>query len=161
MPRKSKKKKKSEFDIVHATVDQIDNIKKEVTELENMLKADKASAHPKIQDEKEFRAFIQQKKKILKDHTPRRMKGAKANKAYAEAKKLKKEIQEHMLSSKQFDQHYPKSSRGEHDFERSVRQQVAFQSDRVLKRKVQHFRHIMRRLEPSNPELSSIERLRK
>ena len=155
------KKKQSEFDTVHATVDQIDNIKKEVSDLENMLRDDRASGRNKIQDTAEFNALIAQKKKILTDHSPRRMRGAKANRAYAEAKKLKGEIAEHMLSSKQYDQPYPKSSRDDHDFERSVRQQVAFQKDSALKQKVQHYRHIMRRLEPSNPELSSIERLRK
>ena len=96
------------------------------------------------------------------EHKPRRLRGQKANKAYAEAKRLKKIIQGAMPSRKAYFKPYPKSSDGhDFDFERTVAQQVAFQTDPKIKKAVQHYKNIMRRLDPSDPTISNIELLRK
>ena len=104
---------------------------------------------------------IASKKKLLKDGTPKKFKTtAEANKAYAWAKKAQKWIKDHVPN----DAHvlYPtgKSKKGaDHDFERSVQREMEWmkRGDKV----VAQYKHIMQRLNPENPELRSIERLRR
>jgi len=163
MPRK-KAPKKSEFDLVHITPTQIREIKSEINELEKMFKADQASGRPKIQNEIEFKAEIKKKKKVLQNHAPKKLKGPKANRAYKLAKELKKKIQAAMPSSRAYFQQYPKSSdkhTKQADFERTVAQQVAFMQNSEIQQAVTQFKHIMRRLDSSDPTISNIEGLRK
>jgi len=156
------RKKKSEFDLVHASVDQIREIKNDIAHLERMLKADQSQTTPKITDVTEFKAEIAKKKKLIKNHAPKKLTGQKASKAYAKAKELKKIIQEAMPSSKEYYRPYPKGENGHNfDFERAVKQQMAFQTDPKIQKAVQNFKSIMRRLEPENSEISNIELLRK
>ena len=158
----ARKKKKSEFDMVYCTVDQVKEVERDIQYLENMLKADQAQRTPKITDIEEFKSEIRKKKKIIETHKPRKLRGQKANRAYDEAKKLKKIIQDAMPSRKDYFQKYPKSEDGhDFDFERTVAQQVAFQTDPKIKKAVQNWKSIMRRLEPDNPGISNIELLRK
>lgn len=163
MPKK-KASKKSEFDLVHITPAQVQEIKSEINELEKMFTADQASGRPKIQNEIEFKAEIKKKKQVLHDHAPKRLKGPKANRAYALAKELKKKIQAVMPSSNSYFQRYPKSSDNHNrqaDFERTVNQQVAFMKNSEIQRAVAQYKNIMRRLNVDDPTITSIEGLRK
>ena len=99
---KKKAPKKAEFDLVHASVKQIAEVKQEINHLENMLKADEVSGRPKIQDKTEFNADIVKKKKLLEVHTPRKFRGVKGNKAYARSKELKKFIKDAMPKQKDY-----------------------------------------------------------
>jgi hypothetical protein len=152
---------KQKLDLVHLSVDQIRGIKQDIKELENMLKADKASGRPKIQNEAEFVAEIKKKKKLLKDHSPKELRGQNKNKAYARAKELREIIADAMPKKRDYYQRYPKGGDMTHDFDRTVRQQMAFQKDKKLKQAVQEYKHIMRRLEPDDPTISNIELLRR
>jgi len=148
------------LDLVHITVDQIKEIKSDITSMENMLKADIASGRPKIQDKVEFIGEINKKKKILKDHTPKAFRGKKKNEAYTRAKKLKKIIQDAMPSKKAYYQPYPKDG-SSFDFERVVKQQMDFQNNKKMQAAVQEYKHLMRRIDPSDPSITNIELLRK
>jgi len=159
---KKKAPKKSEFDLVHASVAQIAEIKKDINYLENMLRADETNRRPKIQDKAEFKADIEKKKKVLVVHAPRKYRGASGNKAYARIKDLKKIIIDAMPKQKDYFQKYPKDGDvREHDFERTIQQQIAFQTDPKIKKAVQEYKYVMRRLEPDNPTISNIELLRR
>ena len=156
------RKKKSEFDLVHASVDQIREIKNDIAHLERMLKADQSQTTPKITDVTEFKAEIAKKKKLIKNHAPKKLKGKEASKAYAKAKELKKIIQEAMPSSKEYYRPYPKGENGHNfDFERAVKQQMAFQTDPKIQKAVINYKSILRRIDPDNPEITNIELLRK
>lgn len=158
----ARKKKKSEFDLVHASVDQISEIKRDIDSLERMLKSDQSQTTPKITDLAEFKGEINKKKKILKDHAPKKLKGQKANKAYDEAKRLKKIIQDAMPSRKDYFQRYPKGEDGhDFDFERIVKQQVDFQTNPKITGAVRQYKSILRRIDSSDPTISNIELLRK
>lgn len=160
MPRK----KKSEFDSVHASVAQIDETKREIKELENMLSEDARRKSPYIQDPDAVKGEILKKKAMLERCTPKKFRGQKANRALAHARELEAEIKEAMPSSNDYFRPYPakgKTFRQERDFDRSVRQQMAFQSDKKLKKKIREYKHIMRRIDPDDPTLTNIERLRR
>ena len=152
---------KSKYDLVHLSVENIREIKREIKELEFMLKSDKASGNPKIQSEAEFVGEISKKKKLLKDHTPRELKGADANKAYSRAQELRDIIVDAMPKSKDYYQKYPTIGDSGLDFDRTVRQQIAFQTDKKVKNAVKEYKNIMRRLDPQDPTISNIELLRK
>ena len=151
---------KQKLDLVHLSVDNINGIKQEIAELENMLKSDKASGSPKIQNEVEFRAEINSKKKLLKDHAPEELKGQAQNKAFKRVHELKEIIQDAMPSNKEYYQPYPKDG-STHDFERVVKQQMAFQSDKNMQNAVQEYKHLMRRIDPQDPTITNVELLRK
>jgi len=148
------------LDLVHVTVDQIREIKSEIRQMENMLKADIASGRPKIQDRNEFIGEINKKKKVLKDHTPKPFRGRKKNEAYTRAKKLKKFIQSAMPSKKAYYQPYPKDG-SSYDFEAVVKQQMDFQTNKKTQDAVQEYKHLMRRIDPQDPTITNIELLRK
>ena len=61
----ARKKKKSEFDMVYCTVDQVKEVERDIQYLENMLKADQAQRTPKITDIDEFKSEIRKKNKII------------------------------------------------------------------------------------------------
>jgi len=151
---------KQKLDLVHLSADNIRGIKNDIKELENMLSADIASGSPKIQNRAEFTREITEKKKILKDHTPKELRGANKNKAYKRVKELKKIISDAMPPSKEYYQPYPKAG-SSYDFERVVNQQMAFQTDKKMQSMVQEYKHLCRRLDPSDPTITNIELLRK
>lgn len=157
-----RKRTKAEFDMVHCTLDQIREIEQDIAYLEKMLESDQAQRTPKITDVAEFKSEIEKKRKILLNHKPRKLTGQKANKAYAKAKELRKIIQDAMPSRKEYYRQYPKGSEGtDFDFERAVRQQIAFQTDKGMQENVRQYKAILRRLDPDDPVISNIELLRK
>lgn len=164
MAHRKKLQKKTEFDIVHMTEAQCIEVRKDIDSMEKMLADKRPWVRDKITDEAEVRGQIASKKKMLADHSPRKLKGQKANKAYAEAKKLAQYISEHMLTKNQYFQRYPKSSDGHmkhSDFEKAVKKQMADQTNPELQQAVTHYKNIKRRLDSDDPTLPNIEALRK
>ena len=157
-------KKKSALDLVHVTPARIAELKQEINSLERMLKDDRASRNPKIQDEVEFRAQIKKRREELETHMPKKFEGEQANKAYALAKKLRAYLQEKMPSKRLYFQKQIKDSDSHskyQDFETAVQQQMVFQTDPKIQKAVRAYKHIMRRLDPNDPRICNIEMLRR
>lgn len=162
MPRKKVAPK------VFASESVLNEKKSEIKELESMLRGGQVASgvgfrNDKISDPDLIRAEIARREKFIKSNTPVKLKGEDANKAYKRAKEIAEELKEVMPSKKMFFQRYPtgtdRASR-ETNFEEAVRQQMAFQNPQV-QRKVDEYRHIMSRLDPSNPMVRNIEQLRR
>ena len=157
-------KKKSALDLVHITPARIKELKQEINSLERMLKDDRASGRPKIQDEVEFKAQIKKRQKELDTHMPVKFTGQQANKAYDLAKKLKVYIQNRMPSKKAYFQKQIKDADGHskyQDFENAVNQQIAFQTDPKIQKAVRAYKYIMAKLDPNDPRVRNIEMLRR
>jgi len=137
----------------------IKEIKNDVASLERMLEENNkpnSTIYGRIQDPNEVRKQILKKKQNLELHTPEKLTGPKANKAYEWAKKAEKLINEKMPTKKQIGLSYAKEDSA--DFDIAVRKEMWWmQNSRHIIRK---YRHIMRRLDPSNPTLTNLERLR-
>ncbi len=156
--------KKSALDLVHITPGRVAELKQEINTLERMLKADKVSKHPKIQDEVEFVGNIKKKKEELRIHAPVKLTGQNANKAYALAKKLRGILEKHMPTSKAYfqDQTRDKDSHDKkRNFENAVLQQIAFQTNPKLQMVAQRYKHLMRRIDPDDPNISNLETIRR
>jgi hypothetical protein len=163
MPRK-KTVKKTEFDITLMSEAQCEEVRQSINNLEKMLNDERPWVRGKITDEKEVRAEIRKKRALLNEHSPKKLRGAKANRAYAEAKKLKEFIAEHMPDRKSYFQRYSKdtdSHNKQADFERAVQQQMEFQKNPDIQRAVTRYKNIMRRIDSDDPMVSNIEALRK
>lgn len=155
--------RKTEFDIVHMTEAQCNEVRQEINSMEKMLSDTRPWVRDKITDESEVRQQIAGKKKLLTDHSPRKMRGPKANKAYTEAKKLAQFIREEMPTHNQYFQPYRKDSDShtkQSDFEKAVVQQVAFQKNAKLQQAITRYKNICRRLDPDDPTVTNIESLR-
>lgn len=156
-------KKKTEYDIVHMTEAQCSEVKQEIASMEAMLNDPRDWVRNKITDEAEVRGQIASKKKLLEKHVPRKLRGAKANRAYAEAKKLAEFIKDQMPTRKDYYRPYAKNSDDHNkqaDFERAVTQQMEFQKNAKVQEAVIRYKNIMRRLDPKDPTVSNIENLR-
>lgn len=156
--------KKSALDLVHITPARINELKQEINSLEKMLKDDRASGRPKIQDEVEFKDQIKKRQKELEEHRPKKFEGQQANKAYELAKKLKAYLQKKMPSKRLYFQKQIKDSDSHNkyqDFEAAVQQQIAFQTDPKIQKAVRAYKHIMARLDPEDPRIRNIEMLRR
>lgn len=158
------RKKQTEYDIVHMTEAQCREVKEEIASLEGMLNDPRPWVRNKITDEGEVQKVIRAKKELLKNHTPRKLTGQKANRAYAEAKKLAEFIKEQMPSRNDYYRPYAKNSDNHNrqaDFEKAVQQQMEFQRNKKIKEAVIRYKNIMRRLDPKDPTVSNIENLRR
>ena len=156
MPRK---KKQNEYDTAFITPAYAAKIKQEIEGLENMLKADQSSKNPKIQDVGEFVQNIRKKKIVLENHVPKKFRGQTSNTAWARAKDLGEKIKKELPGKKDYYMRYPKDDSSQ-DFERVVKQQVRFQTDPKIQSMVREFKHLMSRIDPSDPTIRNIERLR-
>ena len=156
MPRK---KKQNEFDLSFITPAQAAKTKQEIESLETMLKADQASRKPKIQDVGEVMQNIKRKKTMLENHTPKKFRGQTSNAAWSRAKDLAEKIKKEMPGKKEYYMRYPKEESSQ-DFERVVNQQVRFQTDPKIQSMVREYKHLLRRIDPSDPSIANIERLR-
>jgi len=119
---------------------------------------DHAAKH--IQDPAEVRKEIYKRKKMLAEHTPTKLKGPKANKMYQWAKNYEKWRKEHSLSNAQLGQMYPKSDSKSADFEQAVNALYMEMTNPKLQRADMMYKHIMRRLDPDNPNVTDSRRLR-
>lgn len=137
----------------YLTNTQIRELKAEITGLEAM---GKNMAH-KIQDKAEFYANIMQKKKMLEDCTPKKLTGAAGNKALKRAREIEAKLKETMLSSKE----YMQSKNDSYDFNRAVNYQVKLMTDPEYQKMTREYKNIMRQIDPSDPTISNIERLRR
>jgi len=142
-----------------ATPQQINEIRADINRSEKMLEADKRSRSPKIQDVAEFNMELDKKRKILEDHTPKPFRGKNKDKAAKRIRELDSFIQEHMPKSRDYYQQQPKGCNN--DFERTVNQQIAFQTNPKIQKAVAERKHLVARLEPQDPTLRNIERLRR
>ena len=159
MPRKKK------VDTVFMSDKQINEVKQEIAGIDNLLKRHERQDYvgKLVQDPGELIKEKYKHEQLLKDHTPHKLRGQNANKKLAEARKLGEEIAEAMPKGKDYYNRYPKDADGhsrQADFDRAVDQQVAFQSQ-AMQLKVQRYKSIMRRIDPSDPTLTNIEALRK
>ncbi|MHC4604895.1 MAG: hypothetical protein ACYS6W_16390 [Planctomycetota bacterium] len=160
MPRK---KKTDEFEIVYLTNAQIADLKREIASAEKMLNDPRPWVRNKITDEVEFLKDVEANKQTLRDFSPKRLRGAKQNRAFKEAKELAAFIKDQMPGTQSYYQRYPKGSDGHSrhsDFERTVQQQVKFQTDKKIQRAVTRYKNIMRRLDPDDPTITNVEALR-
>lgn len=157
----AKKTKKAEVDLAFITPTQAVKIEQEIENLEIMLKNDRSGLYgsPKISDTAEFMKLIKEKRDILANHTPIKFRGQTSNKAYARAKELAKLIKDKLPSKKDYFMPYPKED-SSFDFERAVKQQVDFQTDQKTQAMVREYKRIMARIDPSDPTIRNIERLR-
>ena len=155
------KKKKDEFDLAFLTPAQASKIEQEIEGLENMLKVDRSGLYgsPKISDIAEFTKQIKTKREILEKHMPKKFKGQTSNKAYARVKELAGLIKKELPSKRSYFMPYPKEE-SSYDFEKAVNQQVKFQTDPKIQSMVKEYKHLMSRIDPNDPTIRSIERLR-
>jgi len=156
--------KKTEYDIVHMTDAQCVEVKADIERMEKMLNDPRDWVRKKITDVNEVKTEIQKKKDLLKAHVPKKLRGQKANKAFARAKELKEYIQKHMPDRKSYFQPYAKDSdshKRQADFERTVKQQMEFQKNPEIQKAIIQYKNIMRRIDPQDPSISNIEALRK
>lgn len=147
------------------TIDNIRAIKKDITGMENMLKADEAKEDKdkKIQDLAKLKEEIKTKASFLKKVTPKKLKGTKVNKAEKRIGELKKIIGKEMLSENEYYQTHPKNSDSHmkrRGFENAVEQQIKFQTDPKLKKAVNEYKALMRQLDPDDGLASNIESIR-
>ena len=78
---KRKQRVPKSFDKVYSTPQQISEVKNDITVMERMLAADKASGRPKIQDEAAFRNEIEKKQEFISQHAPKELVGKKSNRS--------------------------------------------------------------------------------
>ena len=154
-------KKKNDFDLAFITPAQANKIEQEIENLETMLRNDQSGyfGRPKISDTTEFMKQIKEKKDILVNHTPKKLKGQASNKAYARVKELARLIKNELPTKKAYFMPYPKEE-SSFDFERAVDQQVKFQTDKKIQSMVREYKHLMAKIDPSDPSIRAIERLR-
>ena len=166
-------KPKSAFDIVHMTPAQVKEVKRDVADLKKMLREDQQRRSPKIIDRMEFAEDIRRKEKMIADHSPRDFRSkAEENKAFAYAKKLGDWISNQMPSTRAYYQEQPKEKdrygnpiipdhNEKQAFEKTVEQQMHFQTDKRCIEAVNRYKNIMRRLDPLDPTITNIELLRR
>jgi len=147
-------------DLVYLSESQIKDIKSDISALKRMLEEDKQRVQKKITDPARVQKEIRDKKKLLEVHSPVRFKGTEANKAYKELKEIGEKIKGAMLPTREYNQMYPDGTNKELDFERAVQQQIKFQTDPLLTRLQNRFQYLARRLDPDDPMMPNIERLR-
>jgi len=148
------------YDATLLTPAQARAIESEIKEAETMFK----QYRDKITDPASFFNDIAKKKKLLREHGAEKLVGAEANRAYAKAKQIEQKIKEAMPTRREYYRPYPSEKTSmdhEGDFERAVNQQIKFQNDPHINQMVREYKHIMRRLDPEDPGVSSIERLRR
>ena len=149
----------AKMDLSMVTPAQAADMKAEINHLERMLESDKQRRSPKIQDEAEFNVELDRKRKILENHTPKPFRGKNKDKAAKRVKELDSFIQDHMPKSRDYFQKQPTGC--SNDFERTVEQQIAFQTNPKIQKAVAERKFLIARLEPNDPSLRNIERLRK
>lgn len=161
-------KKKTTAQKVYASEAVLREKKEEIKEMESMLQGGQIERgvsyrQDKIQEPELIKHEIAKRKRFIENSTPKKFKGEEANKAYARAKELAEEIKDKMPNQKSFNQRYPSSSDRASkatDFEKAVQQQMAFQSNGMVQ-KVLEYRGLVARLDPENPMVRNIERLRR
>lgn len=148
---------------IYASEDRIKEVKNDIRELEFMLKEDAQRKQPKITDVSSVKAEILKKQQYIERCSPPAFRGENANRAYKEAKELERIIKDNLLKSSRFGQHYPKgddSHLKQQKFEEAVKQQIKFMTNPTIKQAVQKYKYIMSRLDPHDPTVRNIERLR-
>ncbi len=142
-------------------------IEREIKDLEGMLTGAGGMEHTTslISNPAEIKQEIAQKRKTLQEGTPKKFRNDKeANKARAWAKKAEKWIADNAPKHSDASLLFPnsKSKHGaDHDFERSVDQQIAWQKNKKAQAILNQYKNIMQRLDPEDPMVRNTERLRR
>jgi hypothetical protein len=146
----------------YGTPEQIARIKAEIADEERMLNAADEGSGASVGyfqhssrriDQKDAKIAIAKKKKMLADMTPHKLKGADANKAYEEAKKLERWIKENQITAREGALGYKDGE----DFVRAVDRQFKWIQTRIRvgdlppMHPVDAYRHLMRRIDPAVP----------
>lgn len=172
---------KSEFDLVHAGVEEIRQAKREIKEIETILRGGSLGGDTsqvfartdKISGKEEIVKQLAEKKKFISQFAPKPFRSVhEKNKVYEVYKKIERMLQDNMPRSADYYQGYPKevTSDGrpmspDHNikrkFDNAVDHQVWFQTHPKIQKAIQRYKHYGRRLDPDNPEMTNIERLRK
>lgn len=172
MAQRGRPPKKKRDDFTLATNEQLAGWGKEVAMLERQIDGtdyqrsidrDVYTLSSKIQDPQLIRREIAKKKAMIERYSPKKMRPGDANAAYKRAKELKEMIQEAMPTAKAYFQPQPGKNTQHHravDFEKTVRQQMAFQQP-AIQRIVAEYKYLMGRIDPGNPTVRNIELLRK
>ncbi len=161
-------KKKTTAPKVFASEAVLREKREEIKEMETMLAGGKADRDviyrdDKIQEPELIKYEIRKRQKFIEMNTPKLLTKVESNKAYKRAKELEGVLKDAMPSQKQFSQRYPSSSdraSKASDFERAVQQQIAFQSPKIQSLAAE-YRHLMARIDPQNPMVRNLERLRR
>ncbi len=166
MEKKTKhRRKQPEHLTPFATPQEIQAVRQEIHELEGMLEEDRRlfPKNPKIQDEVAFRADILKKTQWLERMSPTKLRGEASNKAYREMKELERVLKEAMPTQRQCH----RRAAGQKDshlqyrnFEDAVARQIRFQTDPKLTEAAYRYKWLAARVDPSDPTLRNIERLR-
>ena len=145
----------------------IAEIKAEINEYDKMLKADDRGnvgflphIRDHIQTPAEIKKEIAKRKEHLQQFSPQPFKGREADKAWAYVKKANKFMDEHRLTKNELFQKYPKKDETSTDFENAVKKQMAWQLG-IGQKVERNVKHIMRRLDPQDPTVTNLERLRR
>ena len=131
---------------------QIRELESEIRSLERMGK----TMEYKIQDPAEFKKSIWEKKKLLAEASPQKLKGAASNKALKRAREIEGKLKEMMLPRKDYHQ----MGGNDFDFHRAVQYEVGRMRDKKYKSLGRELKSLWRQIDPSDPTLSNIERLR-
>lgn len=154
------------FDLGNASTEVVADVKRDVVTLERALKGGTFDSRTGISLDldrcgtEDLQQELVDKKTWLEKYTPKKLTGAKANKANTRRKVLEQKIRGKLQGSKQFYQFYPTNQRKEKDFQDSVDYEVVLLQDREYKKDVIEYKSIMRQLDPENPRVTNIEGLR-
>ncbi len=159
---------------VFLTPERAAEIKKEISDLERMVKGNKVdnydgfsvgytpSSASMIMNKGEIVKEIREKQKTLHDFTPQKFTTKESNKAYREAKELRKELKDVLTPNKLLGLKHAEAgttARKAQSFQQAVEREVY--NMRHSQKKIERYRYLMQRIDAADKTESSIERLRK
>lgn len=154
------------FDLGNASVEVVNDVKRDVVVLERALRGGTFDSRTGISLDlnrcgtEDLQRELIDKKAYLKKYTPKKLTTLQSNKANKRRKVLEEKIKKKLQGSKQFHQFYPKNQRKEKDFQDGVAHEMKLLQDKGYKKDVAEYRHLMRQLDPEDPRVTNIERLR-
>jgi len=156
-----------QFDLGNASLEVVNDIKKDVVALERALRGGVFDSRTGISLDLErcgtedLQRELIEKKAYLKKYIPKKLTGAQSNKAYARYKVLKEKIKKKLQPSKQFYQFYPDNNhKREKGFQDAVDFEVSLLQDKDHKQDIAELRSLGRQLDPDDPRITNIEEFR-
>jgi hypothetical protein len=154
------------FDLGNASPEIVKEVKRDVASLERALRGGPVDSRTGITlnmnrtDLGAMREELHSKKRWLEKYEAEPLKGDAANKALKRANELKERIKAKMQPKNKFYQFYATNQRKEKDFQEAVSWEAKLLRDKEYKQEVQEYRALMRQIDPSDPTVFNIERLR-
>ena len=155
------------FDLGNASLEVVNDVKRDVVALERALKGGVFDSGTGISLDLErcgtedLQRELIEKKAYLKKYTPKKLTEAQSNKVYARYKVLKEKIKKKLQPSKQFYQLYPDNShKREKSFQDAVDFEVSLLQDKDHKQDIAELRSLGRQLDPDDPRITNIEGFR-